>query len=127
MAITLESHGKFKRTKNFLKRILELDLKDLLNQYGQMGVENLSALTPVDTGKTAASWYYTVFVSSDGSSANLSWWNSNVNEGVPIALVIEYGHITGWGGYVPPYPYIDEALAPVIQRLQEELWEDIVG
>lgn len=125
MGITLESHGTFRRSKNFLKRILDMDLRDLLREYGKMGVENLQALTPVDTGKTASSWYYEMTVSDE--SASLSWWNSNVNDGVPIALVIEYGHVTGWGGYVPPYPYIEEALGPVIKRLEAELWEDIVG
>ena len=125
MGITLESHGKFRRSKNFLKRIFDMDLRDILREYGRMGVENLKALTPVDTGKTAEGWYYEISVSDE--YASVSWWNNNINDGVPIALIIEYGHVTGWGGYVPPYPYIGEALNPIIEKLEAEIWEDVTG
>lgn len=122
MAITLHSKGSFKRSRNFLTRIIGTDIREMLHEYGRRGVTALSDATPVDTGKTAASWYYRI--DAIGESTSISWFNSNINEGVPIALVIEYGHVTGWGGYVPPYPYIEKALEPIVSELTEEVWRD---
>lgn len=127
MGIQLESHGSYKKTIKFLDNIIEMDpfIEHTLKRYGKKGIERLKDLTPRDTGKTAESWYYEVQVSD--KYASVSWWNTNVNDGVPIALVIEYGHITGWGGYVPPYPYISEALLPVILELQDKIWEGVTN
>ena len=123
MGITLSSSGKFRRSRKWLERILKMDIRHVLNKYGERGVEKLRELTPRDTGETARSWYYEVHV--HGDTASVSWWNDHVNEGVPIALLIEYGHVTGWGGYVPPHPYISEALGPVIEALENEIWEEV--
>lgn len=122
MAITLHSKGSFRRSRNLLARAIGFDINDLLNKYGKKGVEALRLATPVDTGKTADSWYYEIY--ADVSTASISWFNHNVNKGVPIALIIEYGHVTGWGGYVPPYPYIEQALSPIISELTEAVWKE---
>ena len=126
-SITLTTRGKFKKTKNFLNSAAHVEkwIQKQLDIYGQKGVERLREFTPVDSGATRDGWYYETWISSDADSAVLSWWNTNVNEGVPIALVIEYGHITGWGGYVPPYPYIDEALVPIISEMVDKIWEGV--
>lgn len=121
--VSLTSKGSFKKTIRFLDNIVDMDkwIGRILDNYGKKGVERLREATPVDTGKTAEGWYFERYVGED--SCGISWWNTNVNEGVPIALVIEYGHITGWGGYVPPYPYISDALLPVLTDLQKKIWE----
>lgn len=122
-AVTLSSKGSFKRSTNFLKRMLRLDIRQVLNAYGQMGVEYLRQYTPKRSGLTANSWYYKVSVTPSGAS--IEWLNSNVNEGVPIALIIQYGHGTGWGGYVPGVDYINPALKPVFDDMADRVWKEV--
>ena len=121
--ITLQSYGSFKRTGNFLEKMLKWDIRTILHDYGLRGVANLRAMTPKDTGKTANMWRYDVSITKTGASIN--WYNDNVNDGVPIALVIEYGHGTGWGSYVPPHPYINQALEPIYEDLANTVWSEV--
>lgn len=122
-AVTLSSRGSFKRTNNFLKNILKLDIRQILNEYGQKGVEALEAATPKRTGLTSRSWYYEIHTSAKGAS--ISWFNSNINEGVPIALIIQYGHGTGWGSYVEGIDYINPALGPIFDEMASDVWRVI--
>lgn len=122
-AITLTTRGSFKRSMNFLKRIGNLDIKEVLERYGDMGLKALQDATPIDTGKTADSWYYTIDMY--GGGASIEFFNSNVNDGVPIALIIEYGHGTRFGGYVPPQPYIQQALSPIFDEIDRTVWREI--
>lgn len=121
--ISYRTRGDLSKTDTFLKRLLKQDLKSILNKYGQLGVEALSAATPVDTGKTAASWDYEVTIAP--GSATLTWTNSNTNQGVPIALLIQYGHGTPTGGYVPGQDYIKPAIRPIMDDLTNELWKEV--
>lgn len=121
--ISYRTRGDLSKTDTFLKRLLKQDLKSILNKYGQLGVEALSAATPVDTGKTAASWDYEVTIAP--GSATLTWTNSNTNQGVPIALLIQYGHGTPTGGYVPGQDYIKPAIRPIMDELTNELWKEV--
>ena len=121
--ISYRTRGDLSKTDTFLTRLLKQDLKSILNKYGQLGVEALSAATPVDTGKTAASWDYEVTIAS--GSATLTWTNSNTNQGVPIALLIQYGHGTPTGGYVPGQDYIKPAIRPIMDELTNELWKEV--
>lgn len=121
--VTLQSIGNFKRTHNFLDRLLKLDIRRTLNEYGAKGVKALQQATPKRTGKTANSWSYEVTMDRNGGT--VSWSNSNVNKGVPIAIIIEYGHGTGWGGYVPPQPYIKQALESVYQEMSNAVWKEV--
>ena len=118
--ISYNVQGDLKKTDTFLRKLLKQDLTTLLHRYGKRGVDALAAATPVDTGKTAASWDYTVTESP--GSATITWTNSNVNDGVPIALLIQYGHGTGTGGYVKGTDYINPAIQPVLNDLAESLW-----
>ena len=112
--ISYNVQGDLKKTDTFLRKLLKQDLTTLLHRYGKRGVDALAAATPVDTGKTAASWDYTVTESP--GSATITWTNSNVNDGVPIALLIQYGHGTGTGGYVKGTDYINPAIQPALLR-----------
>lgn len=121
--ISYTTHGELKKTDTFLRKLLGQDLTSILHRYGQKGVEALAAATPVDTGKTAASWGYTVTESP--GSATITWTNSNVNNGVPIALILQYGHGTGTGGYVKGRNYIKPAIQPVFDELTRALWKEV--
>lgn len=117
--LQVSSSGKFKNTSKWLKKLKQAEFLGKLDQYGQEGVAALQAATPVRSGATASSWSYEIV--QDKNSATIKWTNSNINDGVPIALLIQYGHGTGTGGYVPPIDYINPAMRPVfesIQRLQ---------
>jgi hypothetical protein len=94
-----------------------------LDRWGQLGVQALSSATPVDTGTTAASWNYEIHQSK--GSTTLVWTNSNTNKGIPIALLIQYGHGTGNGGYVAGRDYINPAIQPVFDQIAKEAWEEV--
>ena len=97
----------------------------ILNKYGKMGVSALAAATPVDTGKTADSWIYEIETSKD--SYTITWSNTNVNNHVNIALILQYGHATRNGGYVSGRDYINPALQPVFDQIAEEAWREVTS
>jgi len=98
---------------------------DDLNTYGQRGVAALRAATPVESGATAAGWSYGVERSSSG--VTIYWTNSNVNQGAKIALLIQYGHGTGTGGYVSGLDYINPALRPIFDQIAQDVWKKVTG
>ena len=95
----------------------------ILDKYGREGVEALSAATPVDSGKTASSWKYDIEHSSRGASISFS--NTNINKGVNIAIILQYGHGTRNGGYVQGRDYINPAIQPVFDRIVNEAWKEV--
>lgn len=88
-----------------------------------MGVEALSKATPKNSGKTASSWFYEI--QRDNSSWIITWKNSNINNGVPIAIVLQYGHATRNGGYIEGIDYINPALKPVFERIADSAWKEV--
>ena len=121
--ITVTCKGDFNRSKSFLKRLLKLDIKQTLEKYAQMGVEQLRAYTPKDSGNTADSWGYEIEVS--GNRKSIVFTNDNINKGVPIAIILQYGHGTRNGGYVQGIDYINPALDAIFQELANEAWEEV--
>ena len=95
----------------------------ILDKYGREGVNALSSATPVESGVTAASWYYEIEHSS--GSAAIQFYNSNVNKGVPIAIILQYGHGTGTGGWVQGRDYINPAIQPLFDKMAEEVWKEV--
>lgn len=120
--ISFVQHGDLRRTKNFLIRNKKLDYS-ILHKYGREGVEALSRATPVDTGLTANSWYYKI--NQNGGSVSLQFFNSNVQNGVPIAIIVQYGHGTGTGGYVQGIDYINPSIRPIFEDLLNEMWREV--
>ena len=98
---------------------------NVLERYGQMGVDALSSATPVDSGVTASSWTFEIEQTSKG--ATISWLNSNVNQNVVIALILQYGHGTGTGGYVEGRDYINPAMRPVFDKIAEQAWKEVTS
>lgn len=121
--ITIKHHGNFKRTEGMFKRMSKFEIRSILNKYGDKGVAALSAATPKDTGLTASSWEYQV--SKTGTGYSITWNNTNVNNGVNIALILQLGHGTGTGGYVQGVDYINPALASIFEQLADEAWQEV--
>lgn len=122
--IRVRHKGDFSKTTRFLQRTLEGIRACDLEKYGREGVAALASATPVDTGKTANSWSYRI--ESRRGSATISFFNSNIQNGVPIALVIQFGHGTRNGGYVQGRDYINPAIQPVFDRMADELWREVI-
>ncbi|MCD8155156.1 MAG: HK97 gp10 family phage protein [Clostridiales bacterium] len=121
--ITVKHKGDFKKTDSFLNKMKQKYYMNQLEQYAQKGVDALASATPVDTGLTAASWYYEIRVSGD--AVTIVWSNSNVNKGVNIAMILQYGHGTGTGGYVQGRDYINPAIQPIFDKIADGVWEVI--
>lgn len=121
--ITIKHHGGFKRTEGMFKRMSKFEIRSILNKYGDKGVAALAAATPKDTGLTASSWEYQV--SKTGTGYSITWNNTNVNNGVNIALILQLGHGTGTGGYVQGVDYINPALASIFEQLADEAWQEV--
>lgn len=117
--------GDFRKTTNFLKRIRKLDFESLLKKYAEEGVEALSEATPVVTGKTAASWSYEIV--KEPGKISIFWNNSNIVRGIPIAVILDYGHGTGSGGYVRGRHYIAPAIRPVFDKIADAAWKEVTG
>lgn len=121
--ISFRHKGNFQKTDRFLKKATWSSYFSILEKYASMGVSALAAATPVESGKTASSWNYEIRTSKDG--AEIVWNNSNINKGVNIAIILQYGHGTGTGGYVQGRDYINPALKPIFDKLAEELWREV--
>lgn len=123
--VKLSSSGDFSRTTKWLNSLDPNYLFRRLDKYGKQGVEALREATPKDTGKTADSWDYEISIGKD--RASITWTNSNRNQGVPIALMIQYGHGMPNGGYVKGIDYINPALKPIFEDITNTLWMEVSG
>lgn len=123
--IVVRHKGSFKHTEKFLKTMSKKQYFQRIEKYAKRGVDALASATPVDSGKTAASWGYEIHTSKTG--LEICWTNSNVNKGVPIAILIQYGHGTGTGGYVQGIDYINPALRPIFEQIAEDVWKEVTS
>ena len=122
--ITISQKGNFSNLSNFFERASAAVRLSTLDKYGRLGVDALSAATPVDTGETAASWSYEI--ERDENSTSLIFKNSNTtDQGDPIAILLQYGHATGNGGYVKGIDYINPALRPIFEQIANEAWQEV--
>ena len=122
--IHIKHRGSLNRTTKFLHNVLHLDYKTILGRYGRRGVEALKASTPVDSGKTADCWKYDI--EETGNGFTISWSNTNINDGVNIAIILRYGHGTGTGGYVVGRDYINPAVQPVFEEMADAVWKELI-
>ena len=121
--LTYKTKGSFENTNKFFKKMSQKNIFKSFDKYGEEGVAALTASTPVDTGKTASSWSYEI--RKTNSSISIVWKNSNIVDGVPIAVVLQYGHGTATGGYVQGVDYINPALQPIFERISKEIWKEV--
>ena len=115
--------GDFEKTTKFLKKASTSNKTEILHRYGQEGVVALATATPADSRKTAPSWSYEIAPTDGGVS--IRWNNSNVNNGVNIAVILQYGHGTGTGGYVQGRDYINPALRPIFDKIADGAWKEV--
>ncbi|WP_198931987.1 HK97 gp10 family phage protein [Ileibacterium valens] len=121
--ISIKQKGDFKKLERYLGKCKNLKLKNILSEYGDEGLEALKNSTPVDSGDTASSWSYDLKIGSDMSS--ITYKNSNINKGVNIAIILQYGHGTGTGGYVQGRDYINPAVQPIFDEIAETVWKEV--
>lgn len=121
--ISFNNKGDFSKTIKFLNKSINSDILKALNKFGQEGVQALQKNTPVDSSLTANSWSYKIKTSN--GRATISWYNSNVVNGVPIAIILQYGHGTQNGGWIEGRDYINPAIKPVFDKIAEQAWREV--
>ena len=121
--ISFRQKGDFSKLTRYLERVKEATKIGILDKYGKEGVAALASATPTETGKTASSWYYEI--EHQNGSAKITFKNSNINKGVPIAIILQYGHGTGTGGWVQGRDYINPAIQPLFDRIADEAWKEV--
>ena len=121
--ITFRHKGDLSKTIRFLERAKHAVRLVDLDKYGREGVAALASATPTDSGLTANSWYYEIEYTRSG--AKITFKNSNIQNGVPIAIILQYGHGTGTGGWVQGRDYINPAIQPIFDRIANEVWREV--
>lgn len=121
--ISFRHKGDFSKATQYLLRIKDTTKISVLEKYAQEGVAALSAATPIDTGQTATSWGYRI--EKTNSAIRLVFTNANINKGVNIAVILQYGHGTGTGGWVEGRDYINPAIQPIFDKIAKEAWEEV--
>jgi hypothetical protein len=119
MPISFQSQGSFKATEDYLRRLSKFDIRRILESGGERGVRALAAATPIESGLAAHSWTYKV--SGGRGSARITWMNTDVESGFPVAIMLQYGYGTGTGGYVQGRDYINPAMAPIFDQIANEV------
>lgn len=123
--VVFKQKGSFRRTDNFFNRVINLRFIDKLDAYCKKGVDMLRVNTPVDSGMTASSWDYEIV--REKGKVSIFWTNSNINKGVPIAVILQYGHGTRNGGWVEGRDYINPAIRPIFDEIAEGAWKEVTG
>lgn len=123
--ITFRQKGDFSKFNRYLERLKEAVKLGDLNKYGRQGVQALSSATPIESGETANSWYYKINHTKE--SVSITFHNSNIQNGVPIAIILQYGHGTGTGGYVEGRDYINPAIQPIFDKIAEDAWKEVTN
>jgi len=121
--ITFRHKGDFSKLTRFLEKAKETVRLGDLDKYGREGVAALASATPIDTGLTASSWYYEI--ENKNGRATISFHNSNIQNGVPIAIILQYGHGTGNGGWVEGRDYINPAIQPIFDKIVNNAWREV--
>lgn len=123
--ITFESSGSFVNVDRFLERMAKEEILSALNQYAELGVSALASATPSKSGATANAW--SCEVTSKRNNYTITWSNSNMNDGVNVAVILQYGHSTGTGGYVQGRDYINPAIQPIFDKIADEVWKVVTS
>ena len=123
--ITFESRGSFKKTESFLASLSKQSIPRTLEKYARRGVSALESSTPEESGLTATSWDYEI--TSSRGSHSIVWTNDNIVDGVPVAILLQYGHGTGTGGYVQGKDFINPAIKPIFDQIAQDVWKAVTN
>ena len=121
--ISFRQKGDFSKLNRYFERVKEASKIGILDKYGQAGVSALSSATPIESGKTANSWYYEI--TNKNGRAAITFYNSNIQNGVPIAIILQYGHGTGTGGWVEGRDYINPSIQPIFDKIADSAWREV--
>lgn len=121
--ISFRQKGDFSKLSRYFERVKEAAKIGVLDKYGQEGVAALASATPVDSGKTANSWYYEI--KHQNGLVSIEFKNANINKGVNIAIILQYGHGTGTGGWVQGRDYINPAIQPIFDKIADDAWKEV--
>ena len=121
--IKFRHRGDFSKTTRYLERVKGVFKLSILDKYGREGVAALASATPKESGETASSWYYTI--TNENGIAKITFSNSHFNKGVPIAIILQYGHGTGTGGWVEGRDYINPAIQPIFDKIANDAWREV--
>lgn len=122
--ISFKSKGSFKKTYDFMNKGLNPNYMDILERYARQGVTALSSATPKGTGLTSDSWGYEI--KRTKNKCTITWYNTNVVDGVPLVVLLQYGHGTANGGWVQGHDFINPALKPIFNRIAEDAWKEVI-
>lgn len=121
--ISFNQKGDFSKALKYMNGLRGRKYRDILEKYAKEGVDVLRSNTPKDTGMTADSWDYEIVTTRKGFSIN--WTNSNVVGGVPVVILLQYGHATRSGSFVEGQDFINPAIRPIFERIVESLWKEV--
>ena len=121
--ISFRHKGDFSKLTSFLEKSKGVIKLSNLDKFGREGVAALASATPVDSGKTANSWYYEI--ENRNGSATITFYNSNIQNGVPIAILLQYGHGTRNGGWVQGRDYINPTIQPIFDKIANSAWKEV--
>lgn len=124
MSFSIRTTGSWDKTERWLTKLSSGEFFAKLDDIGRLGADSLASATPIDSGRTALSWAYSV--KKSGSGAIVTWYNTNTNKGFNIAIMIQYGHGTGTGGWVPGYDYINPAISPVMRKAIDTVFTEVM-
>lgn len=123
--ISFESSGSFKNTENFLEAMSHLEVVQMMHLAGEAGVNALASATPISTGLAANSWSYEIQASP--GFYTVTWLNTDVENGFPVVIALQFGHATGTGGYVQGRDFINPAIRPIFDALSDRLWKAVTS
>lgn len=121
--ITFNHKGDFSKLTRYLEKLKNVFHVGDLDKYGREGVAALQSATPIDSGETSKSWYYKI--TNDKESAEITFYNSNIQNGVPIAIILQYGHGTKNGGWVQGRDYINPVIQPIFDKIANDAWREV--
>ncbi len=121
--ISFSTSGSFSQTEALLNKMAKLDIVAILNRHGQEGVRALASATPVESGLAASSWGFVTEKTASGVS--ITWTNKDVETGFPVAIMLQFGYSTGTGGYVQGKDYINPAMKPIFDKIEDEVWKAV--
>jgi len=123
--ISIESKGSFNRMNAFLRKLSEDDMYSRVEKFAKEGVRALASATPIDSGETKTSWNYEITHSK--GSWSIAWTNTHSDGGTPVAILLQYGHGTGTGGYVQGRDYINPAMKPIFDKIADDVWKAVTS
>lgn len=117
--ISFNVGGSTKKTEAWLQKLRRADMYKGLESLAQQGVNALAAATPIESGLAQNSWSYKI--QKSGASLTITWYNNDVENGFPVAIMLQYGYSTGTGGYVAGRDYINPAMRPIFDQIEERV------